>query len=102
MIERAAPPCRRFALPDPPPAPPQPTNSSILKSSTLAAMLRGKNPGLVILWLWTIGTAAVLVTNVARTRLRDMEKLIEEEEARSRAERMSPGAQGLDTVLDEE
>ncbi|KAJ8752983.1 hypothetical protein K2173_008718 [Erythroxylum novogranatense] len=35
-----------------------------------------KSPGLKILWLWTIGTAAVLVTNVVRTRLRDTEHLV--------------------------
>ncbi|KAE8676425.1 hypothetical protein F3Y22_tig00111614pilonHSYRG00116 [Hibiscus syriacus] len=32
------------------------------------------SPGLKILWVWTIGTAAILVTNVMRTRLGDMEK----------------------------
>ncbi|XAR59182.1 hypothetical protein NMG60_11014877 [Bertholletia excelsa] len=44
-------------------------------------MFKDKSPGVKILWLWTIGTAAILVTNVARTRLRDMEKLMEAEEA---------------------
>ncbi|KAI3459137.1 hypothetical protein Pfo_015800 [Paulownia fortunei] len=39
-------------------------------------MWRDKSPGLKILWLWTFGTAAVLVTNVVRTRMRDMEQLI--------------------------
>ncbi|KAA8538875.1 hypothetical protein F0562_025567 [Nyssa sinensis] len=43
-------------------------------------MLKDMAPGVKILWLWTIGTAAVLVTNVARTRLRDMEKLMNAEE----------------------
>ncbi|KAF3452467.1 hypothetical protein FNV43_RR02900 [Rhamnella rubrinervis] len=36
-------------------------------------MRREKSPGLKILWLWTIGTAAVLVASVVRTRMRDME-----------------------------
>ncbi|XVF41496.1 hypothetical protein PTKIN_Ptkin01aG0284200 [Pterospermum kingtungense] len=35
-----------------------------------------KSPGLKILWLWTLGTAAILVTNVVRTRLRDMEQMM--------------------------
>ncbi|EYU39451.1 hypothetical protein MIMGU_mgv1a017561mg [Erythranthe guttata] len=39
-------------------------------------MGREKNPGLKILWIWTFGTAAVLVANVARTRMRDMNHLI--------------------------
>ncbi|KAL3520518.1 hypothetical protein ACH5RR_018667 [Cinchona calisaya] len=39
-------------------------------------MWRDKSPGVKILWIWTIGTAAVLVANVARTRMRDMEQLI--------------------------
>ncbi|GAV61809.1 hypothetical protein CFOL_v3_05335 [Cephalotus follicularis] len=37
---------------------------------------RKTSPGLKILWLWTLGTAAILVTNVVRTRLRDMDQLI--------------------------
>lgn len=39
-------------------------------------MWKDKSPGLKILWLWTFGTAAVLVTNVVRTRMRDMEQFI--------------------------
>ncbi|KAF8038473.1 hypothetical protein BT93_B1114 [Corymbia citriodora subsp. variegata] len=39
-------------------------------------MAREKSPGLKILWLWTFGTAAVLVTSVMRTRMQDMEKLM--------------------------
>ncbi|PON59138.1 basic leucine zipper/W2 domain protein [Parasponia andersonii] len=39
-------------------------------------MPREKSPGLKILWLWTIGTAAILVTSVVRTRMRDMESLM--------------------------
>ncbi|XP_020088546.1 uncharacterized protein LOC109710416 [Ananas comosus] len=40
-----------------------------------------KSPGLKILWIWTLGTAAILVTNVVRTRLHDMEQLLREEDA---------------------
>ncbi|KAF4349053.1 hypothetical protein G4B88_029022 [Cannabis sativa] len=36
-------------------------------------MPRETSPGLKILWIWTIGTAAILVTSVVRTRMRDME-----------------------------
>ncbi|KAK6911739.1 hypothetical protein RJ641_023832 [Dillenia turbinata] len=39
-------------------------------------MAREKSPGLKILWLWTVGTAAVLVANVVTTRLRDMQNVI--------------------------
>ncbi|RAL47534.1 hypothetical protein DM860_011272 [Cuscuta australis] len=35
-------------------------------------MWKDRGPGVKILWLWTIGTAAVLVTSVVRTRLQDM------------------------------
>nr|GMD36215.1 basic leucine zipper/W2 domain protein [Ipomoea batatas] len=37
-------------------------------------MWKDRGPGVKILWLWTIGTAAVLVTSVVRTRLRDMDQ----------------------------
>ncbi|KAL6565282.1 hypothetical protein OROGR_002233 [Orobanche gracilis] len=40
-------------------------------------MWKDKSPGLKILWLWAFGTAAVLVTSVMRTRMRDMEQLID-------------------------
>ncbi|GMN25617.1 hypothetical protein TIFTF001_049230 [Ficus carica] len=43
-------------------------------------MPRENSPGLKILWLWTIGTAAILVTSVVRTRLRDMESLVNAEQ----------------------
>ncbi|CAI9090886.1 OLC1v1025763C1 [Oldenlandia corymbosa var. corymbosa] len=37
---------------------------------------KDKSPGVKILWIWTFGTAAVLVTNVVRTRMRDMDQMI--------------------------
>ncbi|CAN1769681.1 hypothetical protein LINPERHAP1_LOCUS11370 [Linum perenne] len=43
-------------------------------------MPRETSPGLKILWFWTLGTAAVLVTTVVRTRLRDMEQLMNAEQ----------------------
>ncbi|KAF9668302.1 hypothetical protein SADUNF_Sadunf15G0114700 [Salix dunnii] len=39
-------------------------------------MPRETSPGLKILWLWTIGTAGILVTSVVRTRLKDMEQMM--------------------------
>ncbi|MED6113979.1 hypothetical protein PIB30_075866 [Stylosanthes scabra] len=39
-------------------------------------MPKEKSPGLKILWLWTFGTAAVLVGNALRTTLRDMDALM--------------------------
>ncbi|KAH7841786.1 hypothetical protein Vadar_034377 [Vaccinium darrowii] len=42
-------------------------------------MWKDKSPGIKILWIWTIGTAAIMVTNVARTRMRDMEKVMNTE-----------------------
>ncbi|MCD7453864.1 hypothetical protein HAX54_022423 [Datura stramonium] len=39
-------------------------------------MWKDRGPGVKILWLWAIGTAGILVTSVVRTRLRDMEQLM--------------------------
>ncbi|KAF5745883.1 hypothetical protein HS088_TW06G00048 [Tripterygium wilfordii] len=38
------------------------------------------SPGLKILWFWTIGTAAVLITSVVRTGLREMEQSLNVEQ----------------------
>ncbi|KAJ6978166.1 hypothetical protein NC653_029918 [Populus alba x Populus x berolinensis] len=43
-------------------------------------MTRETSPGLKILWAWTIGTAAIMVTNVVRTRLKDMEQMMNAEQ----------------------
>uniref|UniRef100_A0A6N2KBJ4 Uncharacterized protein n=1 Tax=Salix viminalis TaxID=40686 RepID=A0A6N2KBJ4_SALVM len=43
-------------------------------------MPRETSPGLKILWAWTIGTAAILVTSVVRTRLKDMEQMMNGEQ----------------------
>ncbi|KAG0498862.1 hypothetical protein HPP92_003553 [Vanilla planifolia] len=45
-----------------------------------------KSPGLKILWIWTFGTAAILMTNVVMKRLRDMEKMLEEETIQTKAD----------------
>ncbi|KAI9078616.1 hypothetical protein K1719_039454 [Acacia pycnantha] len=42
-------------------------------------MPKEKSPGLKILWVWTIGTAAILVTSVMRTRVRDLENTMNAE-----------------------
>ncbi|KAJ8558442.1 hypothetical protein K7X08_005208 [Anisodus acutangulus] len=39
-------------------------------------MWKDRGPGVKILWLWAIGTAGILVTSVVRTRLRDMEQIM--------------------------
>ncbi|KAL3833862.1 hypothetical protein ACJIZ3_008598 [Penstemon smallii] len=39
-------------------------------------MRKDMSPGLKILWIWTFGTAAVMVTNVVRTRMKDMEQIV--------------------------
>ncbi|GMP21790.1 hypothetical protein CsSME_00000072 [Camellia sinensis var. sinensis] len=46
-------------------------------------MFKDKSPGVKILWIWTIGTAAIMVTNVVRTRLKDMEKVMNAGEERT-------------------
>ncbi|KAK5834899.1 hypothetical protein PVK06_010579 [Gossypium arboreum] len=53
------------------------------------------SPGLKILWVWTIGTAAILVTNVMRTRLRDMEKVMSAQQQQQ--EGVTPDSVILDT-----
>ncbi|KAG1330820.1 hypothetical protein COCNU_02G007880 [Cocos nucifera] len=54
-----------------------------------------KSPGLKILWIWTLGTAAVLITNVVRTRLQDMEKLLSEEDS-MRSESTAPSVERVE------
>ncbi|CAH8354394.1 unnamed protein product [Eruca vesicaria subsp. sativa] len=41
---------------------------------------REKSPGLKILWVWTLGTAAILVASVVRTRMHDMESMMNQEQ----------------------
>ncbi|KAH1038189.1 hypothetical protein J1N35_039932 [Gossypium stocksii] len=53
------------------------------------------SPGLKILWVWTIGTAAILVTNVMRTRLRDMETVMSAQQQQQ--EGVTPDSVILDT-----
>ncbi|KAH7684899.1 hypothetical protein IHE45_04G006600 [Dioscorea alata] len=62
-----------------------------------------KSPGLKILWIWTLGTAAVLITNVVTTRMRDMEKLLNEEDAtmRSQSSAVAVVEDGSNGAIDE-
>ncbi|KAK2440266.1 basic leucine zipper/W2 domain protein [Trifolium repens] len=41
---------------------------------------REKSPGVKILWIWTFGTAAILIANVMRTRIRDFQSVMDAEE----------------------
>ncbi|KAH0461390.1 hypothetical protein IEQ34_008965 [Dendrobium chrysotoxum] len=59
-----------------------------------------KSPGLKVLWLWTLGTAAILMTNVVRTTLRDMEKSLNKEDAIQSEAAGHPAP--IDEVLKEE
>ncbi|RCV15019.1 hypothetical protein SETIT_3G025800v2 [Setaria italica] len=38
-----------------------------------------KSPGLKILWIWTLGTAAIVVGGIVRMRVNDMQKMLREE-----------------------
>ncbi|KAJ4840710.1 hypothetical protein Tsubulata_018899 [Turnera subulata] len=62
-------------------------------------MAREKSPGLKILWVWTIGTAAILVGSVARNRIRDMEQFINAEQQQ---EQQKKDALGDSIVADTE
>lgn len=44
-----------------------------------------KSPGLKILWIWTLGTAAIVVGGVVRMRVNDAQKILREEEAAAAA-----------------
>ncbi|KQJ85111.1 hypothetical protein BRADI_5g24910v3 [Brachypodium distachyon] len=39
-----------------------------------------KSPGLKILWIWTLGTAGIMIANVVRTRVNDMEMILRDED----------------------
>ncbi|KAI3757055.1 hypothetical protein L6452_04588 [Arctium lappa] len=55
-------------------------------------MWKEKSPGVKILWIWTIGTAAVLVANVATSRVRDMNKVLNAHEE-------STDSQSTDSII---
>ncbi|KAG8380312.1 hypothetical protein BUALT_Bualt06G0002500 [Buddleja alternifolia] len=62
-------------------------------------MWKDKSPGLKILWLWTFGTAAVLVTNVVRTRVRDMDQFTNSQDQTPHVADKSPDDNGLSSEV---
>ncbi|KAL1552208.1 hypothetical protein AAHA92_13035 [Salvia divinorum] len=64
-------------------------------------MWRDKSPGLKILWLWTFGTAAVLVTNVMFTRMRDMDQIINAQDQDPPRAAAAEGTSGYDNTSSE-
>ncbi|KAL0732377.1 hypothetical protein Bca4012_008586 [Brassica carinata] len=66
-------------------------------------MGREKSPGLKILWVWTIGTAAILVASVVRTRMHDMETMMNQEQAPKQNQNVAASRSVLtdETVLPE-
>ncbi|CAA7026467.1 unnamed protein product [Microthlaspi erraticum] len=66
-------------------------------------MGREKSPGLKILWVWTLGTAAILVTSVVRTRMQDMESMMNQDQAPKQSQNTSAGVSVLtdETALPE-
>ncbi|CAF2261496.1 BnaA08g31680D [Brassica napus] len=63
-------------------------------------MGREKSPGLKILWVWTLGTAAILVASVVRTRMHDMESMMNQEQAPKQTHHITTGHSDV-TVLPE-
>ncbi|PWZ41093.1 hypothetical protein Zm00014a_006774 [Zea mays] len=62
---------------------------------------RQKSPGLKILWIWTLGTAAIVVGGIVRMRVNDVQKILrEEEEAAATATATSPPSERV--LKDEE
>ncbi|KAI4965594.1 hypothetical protein ZWY2020_051301 [Hordeum vulgare] len=63
-----------------------------------------KSPGLKILWIWTLGTAAIMITNVVRTRVNDMQMILREEDeaAGSGGSSMGGGPSGERVMRDDE
>ncbi|XP_062005296.1 uncharacterized protein LOC133722414 [Rosa rugosa] len=64
-------------------------------------MWRDKPPGLKILWVWTLGTAAVLVANVVRTRMRDMDTLMNNTEQHHHQQQQAAAADTETLLLPE-
>ncbi|XP_065876138.1 uncharacterized protein [Euphorbia lathyris] len=61
-------------------------------------MAREMSPGLKILWIWTLGTAAILVTNVVRTRLKDMDQLMNPEQQQQQQQNQTQ----IDSIISDE
>ncbi|CAH8251317.1 unnamed protein product [Arabidopsis lyrata] len=64
-------------------------------------MGREKSPGLKILWIWTIGTAAILVTSVVRTRMQDMQSMMNQNQEQAPKENQNVSAGDSSVLTDE-
>ncbi|XP_010475322.1 PREDICTED: uncharacterized protein LOC104754754 isoform X1 [Camelina sativa] len=73
-------------------------NVNLLKPREMG---REKSPGLKILWVWTIGTAAILVTSVVRTRMQDMQTMIDQNQEQAPKQNQN-GSAGDSSVLTDE
>ncbi|EMS46553.1 hypothetical protein TRIUR3_33814 [Triticum urartu] len=58
----------------------QPTTALKVVAAPMVTRWSQKSPGLKILWIWTLGTAAIMITNVVRTRVNDMQMILREED----------------------
>ncbi|KNA13891.1 hypothetical protein SOVF_112520 [Spinacia oleracea] len=61
-------------------------------------MWKEKPTGIKILWVWTIGTAAVLLTCVSRTRMRDMETLLNQPPQQQQQQHQQQQQKGISSV----
>ncbi|URE31640.1 hypothetical protein MUK42_26265 [Musa troglodytarum] len=85
----------------------QPASISLASAATakrnMVTRWSEKSAGLKILWLWTLGTAAVLIANVATTRLRDMDNQSREEDAiRSQSDSAAAASSSQERVIADE
>ncbi|KAL9234869.1 hypothetical protein vseg_009687 [Gypsophila vaccaria] len=64
-------------------------------------MWKNKPTGIKILWVWTIGTAVVLLTTVSRPRTRGMETLVDNAERQQQQQQhyREGAASAVDSVM---
>ncbi|CAL5201695.1 unnamed protein product [Lathyrus oleraceus] len=63
---------------------------------------REKSPGLKIIWIWTFGTAAILIANVMRTGIRDFQSAMKAEEQEQQQQQQNDSATVIDSRFPEE
>ncbi|AES69630.1 hypothetical protein MtrunA17_Chr3g0089661 [Medicago truncatula] len=63
---------------------------------------REKSPGLKILWIWTFGTAAILIANVMRTSIRDFQNVLNAEEQQQQNQQQNDNVVIDDSRVSEE
>ncbi|KAK3143469.1 hypothetical protein QOZ80_4AG0300710 [Eleusine coracana subsp. coracana] len=61
-----------------------------------------KSPGLKILWIWTLGTAAIVIGGVVRMRVNDMQKILREEEEAAAATSAATAASNERVLKDDD